>query len=156
MDILLTTVGIGVITTNVVCSLLSNTCSKSLELITRIGTTKILGFEDIDEIIFLSDIRVKLNKLILLCEHLNGCKIENKCIINGIKDMEDIILNINDELGKIDELKKYQGTLYFNDWRFRMPDLSINKKQLESYIKILNIRFDDFFKLKVLIYNNIL
>jgi hypothetical protein len=44
-------------------------------------------------------------------------------------------------------MKEYQRTLYLNNWKIRAPNLTFILDKIKIEIEVLNIRFDDFFKL---------
>jgi hypothetical protein len=50
-------------------------------------------------------------------------------------------------------MKTYQESIYFNTWRMRFPDCQPIKIKLENAISIINIRFDDFYKIWSFVYH---
>ena len=99
---------------------------------------------DLDLLIKKSDLIAKIRKIKTITESTLPY---NKVIEQSLSDLNDIIKDINETIITIDEMKEYQRTLYLNNWKIRAPNLTFILDKIKIEIEVLNIRFDDFFKL---------
>jgi hypothetical protein len=127
-------------------------CNTTIKAVNMVISNKIYGFGETEDIIIYSDIIVKidqLNKYILT--------VQNKLIEQHMEYLTDIINTLMTLLESISKMKEYQSTLYFNSWRFRLPDLTPVNNDLKKGIHIFNERYKNFIDmLQIITYTHIL
>lgn len=149
----------GTAVVSVVANVLTATCSQSIQLLGQMAVKKVIGFDDIDEVINKTDIISKLKRISLMVELISDSFSDIKksshsesnsisvVVIQCLSDLSDSVNLIGQTCKNIIEMKEYQESLYFNSWRFRLPDCLSIKQRLENDINVLNIRIDDFYKI---------
>lgn len=177
---LVLTAGACIASTNIIYKMIDFTSSKSLELITQIATKKVIGFEDIDNILLSSDLIVKLKNIKLLviilkkkypCKNKTDEEISNE-INEAIDDyntakldmheinMSDLInlciININNIIHKINiQLDLiYKDKEYYKTLylsKWRLPDYTNLINDLKTNILIFNERLAEIIKFNNLI-----
>ena len=151
MDTMCTIFTAGLIGSTIISTIISTTCQKSYEIAGKIMKSPLASFDDVKDIISSNDLFSKLNRI-------KNCISDAEIIFNNSKnfgnsldvsmnDINKIILEINDLLTEIKDKNEYQDTLYFGTWFFRKIDCTALLNNLKNKINILNMRFDDFFKI---------
>jgi hypothetical protein len=140
----------GLITANMCLKTVMFTCSKSLGLIKSLSIQDVNHYEELNKLLVKTDVKQKIAKIHQLLMDLEKYELKS-CIKLAISDLHYTIQTINNLLEQCINLNQNHKQLWLHQYRsLNMNDLLI---QLELQINLLNIRFDDLYKIITIIKN---
>lgn len=141
---------ITTITTNMCLKAVLFTASKSLNLIKLLSFNTYNHYDDLNKLIIKTDVKHKIVKIHKLLMDLEKYELKD-CIKLAISDLHYTIQSINNLLEECIHLNNNHKQLWFHQYRSINMDTHIN--QLDLQIHLLNIRFDDLYKIINIIKN---
>ncbi len=130
---------------------LSIVCTKAIENVHYFATTSHPGFSDWDVTLKRTDIKARIEKIQQLSVEFKNKEDSghnfSPLIKSCIKGVNDVIMDINTVIEDTRKIQEYQETLYFNTWRFRLPDCVPMIQTLTFYSDLLKQRFDELEKM---------
>lgn len=141
---------LGIVSANMCLKAVLFTCSKSLGLIKSLTYTNVNHYNDLNKLLIKTDVKQKIAKIHKLIMDLEKLELKD-CIKLAISDLHYTIKSINDILENCIDLNVYHKQLWLH--QYRSLDMNDYLNQLDLHINILNIRFDDLYKLTCILKN---
>lgn len=137
---------IGMVTATSVVNSITTLSSNIFSLVGHIKLTKDIHYNDIIKILNKTDIEATIKLLhtviVEIPEYYNNCY----SVVIALKDVQDIISSIEDELKEIQNKVRYNSQIYFMaNWR--SYDCKDNLDSIETKVAILDRRRDNLFKI---------
>jgi hypothetical protein len=137
---------IGMVTATSVVNSITTLSSNIFSLVGHIKLTKDIHYNDIIKILNKTDIEATIKLLhtviVEIPEYYNNCY----SVVIALKDVQDIISFIEDELKEIQNKIRYNSQIYFMaNWR--SYDCKDNLDSIETKVAILDRRRDNLFKI---------
>jgi len=140
----------GVMSANMCLKMIMFSCSKSLGLIKSLTINDVNHYNELNKLLIKSDVKQKIAKIHKLIMDLEKYELKD-CIKMAIEDLHYTIQSINDLLEQCIELNTNHKQLWLHQYRTLKMDEPLC--QLELQIYLLQIRFDDLYKLMSIIQN---
>lgn len=130
-------------------------CSKAIDNVGYFAISSHPGFSDWEMTLQKTDIKSRIEKIQQLgidYKDKEESGYQFKPVIKMcIKDINEVIVKINNVLEDTKKMQEYQETIYLNTWRFRLPDCSPQIGMLTFYSDLLKERFIELEKMTVIV-----
>lgn len=139
---------IGALSLGTVTSVINSISSLSLNiytLTTNIKLSKNIYHQDIKEMLIRSDLNATIKLLQSIIIDIPSYCNDNNSVIIALKNMQEIIADIEKSLREIHNKIEYNNSIYFIK-NFRSYDFKNELKELEICVNILEKRRDNLFK----------
>lgn len=137
---------IGIVTIGSIVNSVTTVSSSIYILANSIKVSKHLHDNDINNILVNSDIINTIKLLQAVISEIPEYYINSISVVMALKNVQEIIENIEDELKDIHNKTNYNNNLYLmSNWR--SYDYKDNLESIENKIKILDKRRDNLFKI---------
>jgi hypothetical protein len=134
----------GLLTANMCLKTVMFTCSKSLNLMRSISYDDVNHYEELNKMLIKTDIKQKIAKIHKLLMDLEKQELKD-CVKMAINDLHYTIQSINTILEHCIDLNQNHKQLWLHQYRTLKIDEPLS--QLKLQIKLLNIRFEDLYKI---------
>lgn len=137
---------IGIVTIGSIVNSVATVSSSIYTLSNSIKVSKHLHYKDINNILVNSDIINTIKLLQAVISEIPEYYINSISVIMALKNVQEIIESIEDELKEIHNKTNYNENLYImTNWR--SYDYKDNLESIDNKIKILDKRRDNLFKI---------